>query len=109
MKSSGETFVATLEEIKSAEAKAASIREEAKSKAEEIIRNARKDAEAIRLKAEKETVEMENRLISEGKAETEREVSKIIADAKKSADRAKAKKANAKLIDSLYGEVIKPE
>ncbi|MDD2655502.1 MAG: hypothetical protein PHQ80_02435 [Candidatus ainarchaeum sp.] len=106
MKTSGETFATTLEEVKGAETKAASVREDAKAKAEEILKNARKEAEDIKLKAQEETVEMENRLIAEGKEETEKEVNKILADAKKDSDGIKAKKPDAKLIGSLCKDVL---
>ena len=106
MKPSGETFSTTLEEVKSAEAKAAQIRADSKEKAEELLKNARREAEDIRLKAEEEKVEMENRLIAEGKEETEKEVGKILADAKKVSEKIKAKKPDAKLLNSLCEEVL---
>ncbi|MEW5996337.1 MAG: hypothetical protein AB1657_01950 [Candidatus Micrarchaeota archaeon] len=109
MKPSGETFATALEEVKGAEAKAAQIRAEAKAKAEEILKNARKEAEDIRLKSEEETVEIENRLIAEGKKETEKEVNKILEGAKKDSGKIKAKKADAKLLNSLSGEVLNVE
>lgn len=109
MKPSGETFATTLEEVKGAEAKAASIRAEAKAKSEELLKNARKEVEDIKLKAEEETVEMENRLIAEGKKETEKEVNKILADSKKDSEKIKAKKADAKLLNSLRDEVLNIE
>ncbi|MFA5412559.1 MAG: hypothetical protein WC350_04410 [Candidatus Micrarchaeia archaeon] len=106
MKASGETFATTLEEVKGAETKAASLRGDAKSKAEEILKNARKEAEDVKLKGEEETVEMENRLIAEGKEETEKEVGKILAEAKKDSEKIKAKKADAKLLKSLCDDVL---
>jgi len=109
MKPSGETFATTLEEVKGAEAKAASIRAEAKATAEETLKNARKGAEDVKLKSEEETVEMENRLIAEGKKETEKEVNKILEGAKKDSEKIKAKKADAKLLNSLCEDVLKPE
>jgi len=109
MKPSGETFATTLEEVKGAEAKAASIRADAKAKAEELLKNARREVEEIRLKSEGETVEMENALIAEGKKETEKEVNKILADAKKDSEKIKAKKADAKLLNSLCDDVLKLE
>jgi vacuolar-type H+-ATPase subunit H len=109
MKPSGETFATTLEEVKGAEAKAASIRAESKAKAEELLKNARKEAEDVKLRAEEETVEMENGLIAEGKKETEKEVGKILEGAKKDSEKIKAKKADAKLLNSLCDEVLKLE
>ncbi len=109
MKPSGETFATTLEEVKGAEAKAAQIRADAKAKAEETLKNARKEVEDIKLKSEEETVEIENTLISEGKGETEKEVNKILADAKKGSEKIKAKKADAKLLNSLCDEVLNIE
>ncbi|NYZ60747.1 hypothetical protein H0O01_03550 [Candidatus Micrarchaeota archaeon] len=109
MKPSGETFATTLEEVKGAEAKAASIRADAKAKGEETLKNARKEAEDVKLKAEEETVEMENRLIAEGKKETEKEVNKILEGAKKDSEKIKAKKADAKLLNSLCDDVLKLE
>lgn len=106
MKPSGETFATALEEVKAAEAKAAQIRADSKAKAEEILKDARKEAEDLRLKYEEETVEMENRLIAEGKKETEKEASRILADAKKESEKIKAKKADAKLLNSLCEEVL---
>lgn len=109
MKASGETFATTLEEVKGAETKAASARGEAKAKAEEMLKNARKEAEDVKLKVEEETVEMENRLIAEGRKETEKEVNKILSDAKKDSEKIRARKPDAKLIDSLCEEVLKLE
>lgn len=109
MKPSGETFATTLEEVKGAEAKAAQIRADSKAKAEELLKNARREAEDIRLKSEEGAVEMENSLIAEGKKETEKEVNKILADAKKDSERIRAKKADAKLLNSLRDEVLNVE
>ena len=109
MKPSGETFATTLEEVKGAEAKAASIRADSKARAEETLKNARKEAEDIKLKSEEETVEIENRLIGEGKKETEKEVNKILEGAKKDSEKTKAKKADAKLLNSLCDEVLNIE
>lgn len=106
MKPSGETFATTLEEVKGAEAKAASIRTDSKARAEETLKNARKEVEDIRLKGEEEKVEMENRLIAEGKKETEKEVNRILEGAKKDSEKIRAKKADAKLLNSLCDDVL---
>ncbi len=52
---------------------------------------------------------MENRLIAEGKEETEKEVEKILAEAKKTSEKIKARKADAKLLEALCEEVLKIE
>ena len=97
----------TIEEVKKAESEAESARADARKKADRLLLKGREDAEELRVKSEKEITDLKNEMIAKGKKTTDREADKIIEKAREEAQKTKKKKADAKLLKSVFEELVK--
>ncbi len=97
----------TIEEVKKAEKEAESIRAAARKKADKALLGGKEDAEELRVRSEQEITDLKNSIIAKGKKDTDREAEKIIENARGEAQKVRKKKAEAKLLKSVFEELVK--
>ena len=85
MQETDTSFMKTIENVKSAEQKASSLKQEAEKSAEKITRSTKRKAEELRLKGEKDALDLKEKIISDGKKATEKDVIQILSVAEKKA------------------------
>lgn len=99
-------FMQTVDDIRKAEHESESLKAAAKEKADAI---ARKGREAV-MKAESETeqaiTDLKNHLVKKGNEEVEKEVEKILSEAKKEADKARAAELDRKRAQKIASGLI---
>ena len=100
------SFMDTIEEVKKAEKEAKKARGDARAEADNIILKGKEEAGELRVKSEHEVTDLKNEIIAKGKKETDKEADKIIAKAKEQAKKVGAKKADSKLLKSVFEELI---
>ena len=107
MQGTDASFMKTIENVKSAEQKAAALKQAAEKNAEKITLSTKKKAEELRLRGEKEALDLKEKKISDGKKATEKEVGKILSEAKSKAAGIRKKKAGSKDISRLMDDFLK--
>jgi len=91
----------TINEIKTIEEKREKITAAAKEEAEKILRTAKENIAAERAKMEEELVAYKNEQLKKGRGDIEKEVNKILSDAKAKAEQLKKKKVEEKKLQKI--------
>jgi len=91
----------TINEIKTIEEKRERIIAAAKEEAEKILRTAKENIAEERAKMEEELVAYKNEQLKKGRGDIEKEVNKILSDAKAKAEQLKKKKVEEKKLQKI--------
>jgi vacuolar-type H+-ATPase subunit H len=91
----------TINEIKTIEEKREKIIAAAKEEAEKILRTAKENIAEERAKMEEELVAYKNEQLKKGRGDIEKEVDKILSDAKAKAEQLKKKKVEEKKLQKI--------
>jgi len=91
----------TVNEIKTIEEKREKIIAAAKEEAEKILRTAKENIAEERAKMEEELVAYKNEQLKKGRGDIEKEVNKILSDAKAKAEQLKKKKVEEKKLQKI--------
>lgn len=91
----------TINEIKTIEEKREKIIAAAKEEAEKILRTAKENIAEERAKMEEELVAYKNEQLKKGRGDIEKEVNKILSDAKAKAEQLKKKKVEEKKLQKI--------
>jgi len=106
MQETDTSFMKTIENVKSAEQKASSLKLEAEKKSEKITLSTKKKAEELRLRGEKDALNLKEKTISEGKKATENDVNKILSVAETKAAEIKKNKVGPKEVSRLMDDFL---
>lgn len=107
MQETDTSFMKTIENVKSAEQKASSLKLEAEKSAEKITLSTKRKAEELRLKGEKDALDLKEKIISDGKKATEKDVIKLLSVAEKKASEIKKNKVGPKEVSRLMEDFLK--
>lgn len=99
-------FLASIRLLREAEKSAQSALEGARGQAASIEAQGREKAVEISAKAQEKAVNFKNEIISKGREETEKEVGSILNEAKKQAERIRAKRLLEREVSALSQSVL---
>jgi len=101
-----DAFLASIRELKEAEKAAGEKVEQAKKEAATIEAMGREKAVEITVKANEKAVQAKNEMLAEGRQKTDREVSSILGESKKHAEKIRSKRLVDREVDALSKSVL---
>lgn len=103
---SPDDFLSSVKALKDAEKSAARMLEEAAKEAARVEAQGKEHAVEIASRANEKAVQAKNEMLASGREKTEKDVSELMHEAKKQAEKIRGKRLNDRDVESLAGQVL---
>lgn len=101
-----EDFLSSVKALKEAEKSAARVLEEAKKEAARVEAQGKEHAVEIASRANEKAVQAKNETLATGREKTEKEVSELLHEAKKQAEKIRGKRLSDRDVEQLSASVL---